>query len=84
MHWLPTGQAGAHEIFTWPSVFANDKIKRDAGYAGQTIDFREGTRRTLAWLEENGKIEDSDGETYEDELVAAWQAATAALPRRAA
>ena len=39
-------------------------------------------RRTLAWLEANGKLKDSDADDYEDRLVAAWQAKTAELPKQ--
>ena len=74
---------GTYEIFEWPSVFDNGKLKRDTDYAGQTISFKEGTRRTLAWLEANGRLKGSDGDDYEDRLVAAWRAKTAELPRQA-
>ena len=73
---------GTYEIFEWPSIFDNGKLKRDTDYAGQTISFDEGTRRTLAWLEENGKLKDSDGDDYEDRLVAAWREKTSELPRQ--
>ena len=79
----PEMAGGTYEIFEWPSVFDNGKIKRDTDYSGQTIDFKEGTRRTLAWLEENGKLKDSDGDDSEDRLIAAWQAKTSELPKPA-
>jgi len=77
----PSLSGGTYEIFQWPSVFDNAKLKRDTDYAGQTIPFREGTRRTLAWLEANNKLKDSDDD-YEDRLIAAWRAKTGELPRQ--
>ena len=78
----PQMSGGTYEIFEWPSIFDNGKLKRDTDYAGQTVSFEEGTRRTLAWLEENGKLKDSDGDDYEDRLVAAWREKTGELPRQ--
>ena len=78
----PGLSGGTYEIFEWPSIFDNSKLKRDTDYTGQTIPFREGTRRTLKWLEENGKLKDSDTDDYEDRLIAAWQSQTAALPKQ--
>jgi len=74
---------GTYEIFEWPSVFDNGKLKRDTDYAGQTIDLKEGTRRTLAWLEANGKLKDSDTDDYEDRLADAWRTKTGELPKQA-
>ena len=65
----PEWAGGTHEIFEWPSLFDNSKLKRDTDYDGQTITFREGTARTLKWLEENNKIAPPD--PREDALVAA-------------
>lgn len=80
---LAPGLTGStHDILQWPSVFDNSKLKRDTDYAGQTISFKEGTRRTLAWLEANGRLKDSDGDDYEDRLIAAWRAKTGELPRQ--
>ncbi len=80
---LAPGLTGStYDILQWPSVFDNSKLKRDTDYAGQTISFKEGTRRTLAWLEANGRLKDSDGDDYEDRLIAAWRAKTGELPRQ--
>lgn len=77
----PKLSGGAAEIFAWPSVFSNDKIKRDTDYDGQTINFQEGNRRALAWLEENGKLKNSDGDDYEDRLTAAFTESAQSLPK---
>ena len=77
----PNWSGGLKEIFAWPSIFDNSKIKA-LGYPGQTIDFREGTRRTLAWMESEGKSADESGDGgYEDRLIDAWRGSVAGLPR---
>ncbi|MBV9849951.1 MAG: NAD-dependent epimerase/dehydratase family protein [Armatimonadetes bacterium] len=78
----PQWAGGTHEIFQWPSIFDNGKIKRDTDYRGQAIPWREGARRTAAWLEEKGWLKDSDTDDYEDRLIAAWRAKTAELPKQ--
>ena len=78
----PNWTVGTYEIFQWPSIFDNAKIKRDTNYTGQTIDFKEGVKRTVAWLEGENKLVDSDEDDYEDQLIAAWREKTAGLPRQ--
>jgi len=78
----PSLAGGTYEIFAWPSVFDNSKIKRDTDYTGQTISFKEGIRRTLAWLEANEKLKAAEDGDYEDKLIAAWQSAAQALPHQ--
>lgn len=76
----PRWSGGTWEIFAWPSVFTMDKLKRDAGYPGQTITWKQGVRRAIAWLEARGRIADADAEQDEDRLISAWRAGVAALP----
>jgi nucleoside-diphosphate-sugar epimerase len=78
----PQWASGTYEIFAWPSVFDNSKIKRDTGYTGQTISWREGVRRTVEWLESKNRIADSDRNEYEDHLISAWRTQTMQLPRQ--
>ncbi len=78
----PDWSGSTYEILQWPSVFDNSKIKRDTAYTGQTVNFREGVRRTVAWLEGKGRIADSDQDDYEDRLIAAWREKTASLPKQ--
>jgi len=66
----PKYAGGLREIFAWPSIFDNAKIKRDTNYTGQTIPFREGVRRTVAWMEANDKIKPLPADEYEDKLIA--------------
>lgn len=67
----PKSSGGLREIHAWTSIFDNSKIKRDTNYTGQTINFREGVRRTVAWMEANGRIKPVVPDSYEDKLAAA-------------
>lgn len=60
------------EIFQYPSVFDNTAAIRDLGFS-YNIHWIEGVRRTVAWLEERGRIENSDNDTFEDALIEAWR-----------
>jgi nucleoside-diphosphate-sugar epimerase len=76
----PKWVGGTWEIFAWPSIFDSSKLKRDAAWRGQTIAWKEGVRRTLAWQEAHGGLKGADGEPFEDTLIAAWQRQIAGLP----
>jgi nucleoside-diphosphate-sugar epimerase len=76
----PAWAGGTWEIFAWPSVFTMHKLKRDAAYPGQTISWKQGVARAVAWLEERGRIVDSGTEQQEDRLIAAWRERIAGLP----
>ncbi len=75
----PDWAGGTHEIFAYPSIFDMSKLKRDAGYEGQTISWKEGVARTVSFLESQGKLKSDDAEDLknsarEDALIAAWRA----------
>jgi nucleoside-diphosphate-sugar epimerase len=77
----PSWSGGLKEIFAHPSIFDNSKIKA-MGYPGQSISLREGTARTLAWMEQNGRITDESGDGgYEDRLIEGWRKIVGTLPR---
>jgi nucleoside-diphosphate-sugar epimerase len=66
----PRYSGSLKEILAWTSIFDNSKIKRDTNYPGQTISFREGVARTVAWMEANNKIKPIADDEYEDKLIA--------------
>jgi nucleoside-diphosphate-sugar epimerase len=79
----PKYSGGTKEIFAWTSIFDNSKIKRDGDWQGQTIPWREGVQRTVAWMEANGKIAPVPENEYEDSLIAAWRSGVlSALPKQ--
>ena len=65
--------------FQYDTIFDNSAAKADLGFA-QTIDWVEGVRRTVAWLDANRPIENSDADRYEDRLVEAWDRMVRGLP----
>lgn len=60
------------EIFQYPSIFDNAAAIADLGFR-YTIPWVEGVRRTVAWLDERGKVENSDDDPYDDRIIAAWE-----------
>lgn len=75
----PNWSGGLKEIFQWTSIFDNSAVKK-LGYLGQTIDFREGTARTLRWMERNGSLPIAVEDDFEDALIMAWEDMTRGLP----
>jgi nucleoside-diphosphate-sugar epimerase len=62
--------------FQYDRVFDNSKAKRDLGFA-YTIPWVEGVRRTVAWLDSKGKIENSDDDPFDDLVIVHWEKMTA-------
>lgn len=83
----PDWAGGTHEIFAWPSIFDNSKLKRDTDYSGQTISWKEGVKRNLDWLETEGKLEESEQTlaefAREDQLIADYQKSIAGIATKA-
>jgi len=73
---------GTRDIFSWPSIFDNSKIKRDTNYTGQTIRWLEGVRRNIEWHEASKSriVNDLAADLYEDQLIEAWRSGIGALP----
>lgn len=68
------------ENFSYNNIFDNTAARDDLGFR-QTIPFVEGVRRTIAWLDEQGQIANSDDDPFEDRLIAAWERLGAAMAR---
>ena len=60
------------ENFRFNNIFDNAAARADLGFR-YTIPWAEGVRRVVAWLDERGKIENSDDYPFYDRIIAAWQ-----------
>jgi nucleoside-diphosphate-sugar epimerase len=60
------------ENFQFNNIFDNTAARADLGFQ-YTIPWIEGVRRTVAWLDATGRIENSDDDPFEDQVIAAWQ-----------
>ena len=60
------------DIFQFPSIFDNSAAIKDLGFK-YTISWVEGVKRTVAFLDERGKIENSDDDPLDDKIIAAWE-----------
>ena len=70
-HWTLTN-------FQFNNIFDNTAARRDLGFA-YTVRWEEGAQRLVNWLDANGKVEDSDLDHFEDNLLAAWDKALVAI-----
>lgn len=68
------------DIFQYPSIFDNSAAIADLGFQ-YTIPWVEGVRRTVAWLDERGKIENSDNDPFDDTVIAAWEQYSAQMAK---
>ena len=62
----------ALENFQFSNIFDNTTARRDLGFR-YTIVWKDGARRVIEWLESRERIANSDGETVDDAIVAAWR-----------
>ena len=54
--------------FSGNNIFDNSAAKADLDFH-YTVKWVDGVRRTVAWLDANGKIEDSDADPFDDRIV---------------
>jgi nucleoside-diphosphate-sugar epimerase len=64
-HWTATN-------FQYNNSFDNTAAKQDLDFR-YTIRWEEGARRLVAWLDAHGKIENSDDDPFDDQLIALWE-----------
>lgn len=60
--------------FQFNNIFDNSNAERDLDFE-YTIGWEAGVQRMVAWLDEHGRVENSDADPWEDRLIAAWQKA---------
>ena len=69
---MPETAMWAVENFSFNNIFDNSAARADLGFA-QTTPWIEGIGRAVAWLEERGRIEDSDKHPFYDRVIEAWR-----------
>ncbi|MBA3946062.1 MAG: NAD-dependent epimerase/dehydratase family protein [Herpetosiphonaceae bacterium] len=60
------------ENFQFSNIFDTTAARHDLKFR-YTVPWVEGVRRMVTWLDEHGRIEDSDAAPFEDHLIAAWR-----------
>ncbi|MFC1712181.1 NAD-dependent epimerase/dehydratase family protein [Candidatus Poribacteria bacterium] len=60
------------EDLRFNNIFDNISARTDLGFRS-TVPWVEGVRRTVAWLDKRGQIENSDDGTFYDQIIAAWE-----------
>jgi nucleoside-diphosphate-sugar epimerase len=68
----PERMAVVEQNFQGNNIFDNTAAKTDLGFR-YTIPWVEGVRRTIAWLDTNSKIVNSDDDPFDDRLITAWE-----------
>jgi nucleoside-diphosphate-sugar epimerase len=58
--------------FQHNNIFDNAAAHADLEFA-YTVRFDAGVRRIVAWLDERGRMEDSDQDPFDDRVIAAWE-----------
>ncbi len=66
--------------FQYNNIFDNTAAREDLGFH-YTIPFHRGARRVVTWLESQGRIQDSDADPLDDQLIAAWEQASGEMVR---
>jgi nucleoside-diphosphate-sugar epimerase len=64
--------------FSYNNLFDNTAAREDLGFR-VTIPWVEGARRTIKWLADNGKLENSEDFPFYDRIIEAWQKAVGNL-----
>jgi nucleoside-diphosphate-sugar epimerase len=68
----PKRAAIVAENFQFNNIFDTSAARRDLRFR-DSVPWVEGVQRMVRWLDEHGRIENSDDDPFEDQLVAAWR-----------
>jgi nucleoside-diphosphate-sugar epimerase len=63
------------EIFVHNDYYSSDKIFRDIPEFIPTVSLEAGLAQVIAYMDEHGKLPDSDLETWEDDIIATYRGA---------
>ena len=69
---VPQESAITFYNFQYSNVYDNSLAKSDLNFK-YTIPFIEGVQRTVAWLNDKGRIENSDKDPFDDRLIDLWE-----------
>lgn len=69
-----------YENFQYSNILDNSAAKADLDFH-YTVTWNQGVKRTVHWLEEHGRIINSDEEPFYDRVIDKWQAMTAEFVR---
>jgi len=75
----PQAAAWCEMNFSYNNLFDNTAARKDLGFR-VTIPWIEGVRRTIAWLEENDRLEKSEDFPIYDRIIESWQRVIENLP----
>ena len=67
------------EIFRFHGVYSSAKLKRDVPAYRSATPYAEGVRRTVAWMDQHGKVAAAESDPQEDRLVTVWDQCSSAL-----
>jgi nucleoside-diphosphate-sugar epimerase len=67
----PDRLADVVENYQFNNIFDNQAARIDLDFR-YTVKFSDGVRQTIAWLDENQRIKDSDEDPFDDTIIAAW------------
>jgi nucleoside-diphosphate-sugar epimerase len=77
----PKEAAITYYNFQYSNVYDNSAAKQDLGFM-YSVPFVEGVKRTVVWLDQNNRIEDSESDPFDDRLISAWVQLTDELVRK--
>jgi nucleoside-diphosphate-sugar epimerase len=60
------------ENFQFSNIFDNTAARSDLGFQ-PAVSWMDGVRLMVRWLDEHGRVANSDDDTFEDRLIAAWR-----------
>jgi nucleoside-diphosphate-sugar epimerase len=67
----PDRLADVIENYQFNNIFDNQAAHTDLNFL-DTVNISEGMQQTINWLEDNKRIYESDGESLDDAVIAAW------------
>lgn len=75
----PDRLADVIENYRFNNIFDNQAAHLDLDFR-YTVQFPDGVRQTIAWLDKNQRIQNSDQEPFDDAIIAAWDLSQAGYP----